>query len=339
MKTHFRILLAALILVVVTGCDVFNAINNTKGATSQGKPYELIVVCNQQQWDGPLGDTLRSILTAPIPYLNQKEPLFDVMRTTERGYTGLVASHRNILRVVNDPSLTQTNIAVQYDVIANPQIILTLQGPNNQSLINYVSENRAHLVQVIEQAERDRAVAFAETYPETPITNAVKKIFGVEMTPPKGYLLAKEDPDFIWARYEYPTASQGFFIYSYPYTGPQSLSPEALLAARNKFAARIPGPADGSYMTTSDAFSPDFRMFRLEGRLWCEQRGFWDVKGDFMGGPFVSYTTVDTKTNRVFTLDCYIFSPKLHKRNFMRGVEHLLYTIHFPDEEPAAPKQ
>ena len=49
-------------------------------------------------------------------------------------------------------------------------------------------------------------------------------------------------------------------------------------------------------MITSDAFAPDYRLFRMEGRLWCELRGFWDVHGDFMGGPFVSYTTVDTAT-------------------------------------------
>ncbi len=91
-------------------------------------------------------------------------------------------------------------------------------------------------------------------------------------------------------------------------------------------------------MTTSDAFAPDYRLFRIEGRLWCELRGFWDVKGDFMGGPFVSYTTVDTENNRVFTLDCYVYAPDLNKprkRNYMRGLEHLLYTVTFPDQKPA----
>ena len=59
-------------------------------------------------------------------------------------------------------------------------------------------------------------------------------------------------------------------------------------------------------------------------------RGFWDVEGDFMGGPFVSYTTVDTATDRVVTLDCYVYSPKLPKRNYMREVEHLLHLVKFP---------
>ncbi len=156
------------------------------------------------------------------------------------------------------------------------------------------------------------------------------------MTVPKGYILAKQDSDFIWCRYEYPAASQGFCIYSYPYAGAGSLTPAALTAARNRFVSRIPGPAEGSHMTTSAAFEPDAHPFRLEGRAWIELRGFWDVEGDFMGGPFVSYTTVDAATNRVFTLDCYVYSPKLPKRNFLRGVEHLLHTVKFPAAAPAA---
>ena len=124
-------------------------------------------------------------------------------------------------------------------------------------------------------------------------------------------------------------------MYSYPYTGKQALTVEALTEARNRFAARIPGPSEGSYMITADVYEPDLRTFRLEGRLWVELRGFWDVKNDFMGGPFVSYTTVDTTTQRVFTIDCYVYSPKNHKRNYMRELEHLLYLISVPDKTPA----
>ncbi|MDE7123513.1 MAG: DUF4837 family protein, partial [Alistipes sp.] len=232
--------------------------------------------------------------------------------------------------------LEQASAAVQYDVTARPQLVVTLQGPSNASLAAYVGEHGDELLQVFESAERDRAVEFNRVFGEAKVAAVIAERFGAEMAVPKGYVLAANEPDFVWARYEYPTASQGFFVYSYPYEGPQSLSPEALLAARNRFAARIPGPADGSYMTTSTAFEPDFRMFRLEGRLWCEMRGFWDVEGDFMGGPYVSYTTVDTETGRVFTLDGYVYAPDLNKprkRNFVRGIEHLLYGIEFPAAE------
>lgn len=332
MKTFSRILLAAVIVALATSCDAFRTLTESRLQTAQGRPYELIVVASQQAWTGEVGDSLRAIFTAPIPYLNQTEPQFDMMRVTERGFTGIIAAHRNILKVLIDPSIAQTSAAVQYNVNSEPQTVVTLQGPDNDALITYLAQHGQNILQIFEQSERDRAITNNQKFHEPVIEEAIQKTFGMEMNVPKGYMLAKQSADFIWARLEYPTASQGFFIYSYPYTGTEALSPEALLAARNKFAAQIPGPSDNSYMTTSEVFAPEYKMFRLNGRLWCEMRGFWDVAGDFMGGPYVSYTTIDTQTNRIITLDGYIFSPKLNKRNFLRGVEHLFYGVRFPQD-------
>lgn len=47
------------------------------------------MVCPQAEWTGEVGDSLRAIFTAPVPYLNQIEPIFDVLRVTERGFTGM----------------------------------------------------------------------------------------------------------------------------------------------------------------------------------------------------------------------------------------------------------
>lgn len=338
MKTLRRIATATLFAALLSGCKAFETLTRSK-KDAQGKPYELIVVCPQSEWIGAVGDSLRTILTAPVPYLNQTEPMFDVVRVTEGAYKGLIADHRNILRVVVDPSVPEAAAGVEYDVSSTPQLVLTLQGPDDRSIVEYLDKNREALVQAFEQAERDRSIRNNSEFFNSAIRSAIRERFGVDMKVPKGYFLAKSEPDFIWARYEYPTASQGFFVYSYPYEGPDALTAESLVAARNRFARQIPGPSDGSYMTTSDAFVPSYRMFRLEGRLWCELRGFWDVAGDFMGGPFVSYTTVDTENNRVFTIDGYVYAPDLNKprkRNYIRGIEHLLYTVSFPASGGAA---
>ena len=334
MKTLFRITIAALIVATAAGCDAFKTLNNSK-KSAQGKPYELIVVCPQAEWTGEVGDSLRAIFTTPVPYLNQIEPIFDVLRVTERGFTGMVADHRNILKILVDPELKETTTAVQYDVTSDPQIVMTLQGPSDGALVKYLSENRENLVYALEKAERDRTIDFGRKFPDKFLAGLVKEQFGVDFSVPQGYKLRAKGDDFLWISYEFPQASQGFFIYSYPYTGRQALTVEALTEARNRFAARIPGPSEGSYMITADVYEPDLRTFRLEGRLWVELRGFWDVKNDFMGGPFVSYTTVDTTTQRVFTIDCYVYSPKNHKRNYMRELEHLLYLISVPDKTPA----
>ena len=88
-----------------SGFEAFHTLMDSKLKTAQGAPYELIVVCNQQLWESELGDTLRSVLLAPIPYLNEREPLFNVMQFPESGFKGTVVDYRNILKVLVDPSL------------------------------------------------------------------------------------------------------------------------------------------------------------------------------------------------------------------------------------------
>ncbi len=321
----------------LSGCKAFRTLSGSHLKTAQGRPYELIVVVNQPLWTDAVGDTLRSLLTAPIPYLPQTEPEFDVLRVTPDGFTSMVVDHRNILKVIVDPAVKEAAAGVAYDVTAKPQIVLTLQAPDEAAMLAYLDTNGDKLVQVLKQAERDRATAYARQFGAAGVERAVRERFGVEMHVPTGYQLAADEPDFVWARYEYPAASQGFMVYAYPADG-KALTPASLMAARSRFAARIPGPSEGSYMITSEAFPPVSRVFRLEGRLWVELRGFWDVANDFMGGPFVSYSTLDTATGYVFTYDAYVYAPKLppHKRNLMRGVEHLLYTISFPQPPTAA---
>ncbi len=313
-------------------CDALHSVSSNQ-VNSQGSPYELIVVCNQPEWEGALGDTLKTILRAEIPYLVQPEPYFSLYRVTHQGYDNLILKHRNIFIINVVPSLDETSIIVQYDVNATPQIIMTLQGPSQEALTEYVSENRELVMRALEAAERDRDIAYGQKFSVAALDKVIKNKFDIDMKIPQGYTLRNEGEDFIWLSYEFPTASQGVLLYSYPADGNASLKWEALLEARNSFAAKIPGPVDGSYMTTFMEVEPDYRLFRSRGRLWAEMRGLWQVEGAYMGGPFVSYSTIDVRTNRVFTVDCYVYSPKLGKRNFLRSVEHLVYNVEIPAEE------
>ena len=329
MRKLMSTLLLAAVTVVMVGCDAFHRLSGD-GRTSQGAPYEVIVVCKNSVWESVAGDTLRYIMQQPVPTNNQYEPLFDVLRVAPENFKNLLERHRNVLKLLVDPSVKNTGIGVQYDVTSKPQIVILAQAPTEQELADLLTENAENLLQVLESAERDRTIDFAKRFGTKELEDIISEKFGVKMHIPKGYLLRNATEDFLWASYEFPTASQGFCIYTYPYEGPKSLSLKSLTAARNKFVAQIPGPSDGSYMTTLGEYEPDYRMMRIEGRLWVEMRGLWDVANDFMGGPFVSFSTVDTATNRVFTLDCYVYSPKLGKRNFMRQLEHLVYMVEFP---------
>ena len=64
-----------------------------------------------------------------------------------------------------------------------------------------------------------------------------------------------------------------------------------------------------------------------------EARGLWRMKGDFMGGPFVSHTRLDQKNQRIITAEIFVYSPDKMKRNLVRQMEASLYTLRFPGDK------
>ena len=71
----------------------------------------------------------------------------------------------------------------------------------------------------------------------------------------------------------------------------------------------------------------------VDGAYVREMRGLWTVEGDFMGGPFVSWTFIDEPRNRLATVFGFVYAPKVDKRNHIRRVESILHTVSFPDQE------
>ena len=341
MKTITKIVTFALLLLVAVSCREFHTLTAEGKKPIQGGAYEVLVICNNAEWESELGTKLRDLLEQPIEMLNQNEPMFNVLRITSNDFRHLLVQHRNILKVVIDSKVEQTQITAEYDVAAAPQIVLTFQAPSQKAALEYLNTNGDALLKVLEIAERNRTLAYAEKHNVKVLNDLLHSEFDIDVKIPKGYELRSQSQNFIWASYEFPASSQGFFCYSYPYQGKGSLSVEHLVAMRNHFASRIPGPSNGSYMITVEQIPdaeglgvipirPLYRTVVVNGKEWIEMRGFWDVENDYMGGPFVSYTTVNDATNQVFTIDCYVYSPKYGKRNFMRPLEHLVHLISFP---------
>lgn len=345
MKRVMMTLLPVLVaMFLLGGCKAIGDLQSADNAS--GSPYELVLVCAQPEWQSELGDTLQSVLKQPVKELMQYEPVYDVMRILPNNFKSLTRTHRNVVVVNVNPEIAEPGIIVQYNVTAKPQIYITLKGPDTQSLAKYVSDNRDNILYVLEKAERDRTIAYATRYFSAPLREKIVEKFGMDLAVPNNYQVRSESDDMLWVSQEFPTASQGFFIYKYPYEGKQSLTREALVKARNKFASRIPGPREGSYMTTTNKivddtgedympYMPEYLQLLIGDRMWVEMYGLWEVENYFMGGPFVSYTTVNKATNEVVTIDCYVYYPTLYnkdpeKRNKLRALQHLVYLADFP---------
>lgn len=327
MKRIFALFSAVAMLFLAVSCHS-STIGTGKQAAG-GSPYELVVSIDQSAWQSPVGDTIRAIFEQPVAYVNQNEPLFNVMRIEPSMFKDFLRVHRNVLFINVNPEKPTANKAVR-DLNSDGQMMLEVSAPTVEAMAQYLSENRAALVDVFELAERDRSIKQNSRYPERVLVDKVQKMFSMHLDVPRGFTIRGQKGDSLLVlSNEYPVASQGIIIYDYPYTGREDFGKAALLARRNEFVQYIPGPSAGSYMTTSRAFEPDVIYRRIDGRQWAEMRGFWDVEGDFMGGPMVSWTTLNPNTNKVVCIDCYVFSPKYNKRNYLRALEHVIYSASF----------
>ena len=83
---------------------------------------------------------------------------------------------------------------------------------------------------------------------------------------------------------------------------------------------------------STDSLLTDVRPINVQNSYTLEARGLWRMKGDFMGGPYVSHTRLDEKNQRIITAEIFVYSPDKMKRNLVRQMEASLYTLKLPNE-------
>ena len=122
-------------------------------------------------------------------------------------------------------------------------------------------------------------------------------------------------------------------IYSYPYTDKNTFTLDYLNAKRDSvMQVNIPGGPEGSFMGREEKCPETFQEINFNGKYAVEIRGLWEMKGDMMGGPYVSITRLDEVNQRVVTAEIFIYAPDDDKRNILKHNEASLYTLKLPGE-------
>ena len=62
------------------------------------------------------------------------------------------------------------------------------------------------------------------------------------------------------------------------------------------------------------------------------------INGSAMGGPFVSHTRLDEINQRVIMIEGFVYGAGSKKRNALRQVEAVLYSMQLPQEINALPE-
>lgn len=324
-KSISSIALAFLCLIVITSCDT----ENSTKPSSKGSPSEIIVVVEDNLWQTSLADTVKGYFASDRPGLPQPEPLYKLVQIDLEEFDNLFETHRNVFTMAIDSSLKDAKYETAYNVWAVPQRVVKITAPTIELLKSSFAEHSREIFNLFENAEIERIQKSFSKSLNIKASEAIGKKFNLDMDIPGDYYIAKNENNFIWLRREANTMSQGLLIYSYPYTDTLAFSQKKIVSVRNQYTSvYVPGPSDSSFMIVADQFvKPVSRMLTIKKELAVETRGLWEVEKDFMGGPFINYTFVDSKNNMVISLDGYVYAPNQDKANLLRQIQAILLSF------------
>lgn len=303
---------------------------------SSGRPYEMLVVMDDSLWERPAGRAVFNALDTDVPGLPQSERSFRIMQINEKQLDRTFWLFRNIIKADISRIYSQVKFKFSRDVKASPQMLMTIQAPNEEAFAQYVNQHGQTIVDFFTRAEMNRQVKELKRDHSTLVEQLVKEKFDCTVHVPVDLENYKRGENFLWATTNRERDDLNLVIYSYPFTDKETFTLDYFVHKRDSFMkANLPGPLDGSYMKTDSSYIIS-RDVAVRGKYAQEVKGLWEMEGAVMGGPFVSHVRVDEKNNRVIVSEAFVYSPGRKKRDIMRRMEAALYTLVLPSEEAGA---
>ena len=291
---------------------------------SSGTHSELLLVMPDELWNSPAGEAFRELYLADQEGLPQPEPYFDVTRVEPGEVNSILQKTKSIFWVeLSDTSFTK----MQKDLWARPQRIVRITAPTEEAITkairnsanNIINAFRMHDMSVIQSRLRKSSYAYThENLKEMGIT---------DMLLHKGFdpTLDKDDLK-IFATKTLKTIQ--YVIVSERPMPEGMVSVDEIIAHRDSIGKNyFEGTFEGSYMATELMIPPTIQNTEISGMFAVETRGLWRMNGDFMGGPFLSYTIFDEKNNRILTIESLLYGPTAKKRNIVLEMEAMMKSI------------
>ncbi len=295
-----------------------------------GKAGEMLVVMDDSIKQSVGGKTLMQVLKQPVVGLPQGEPLFDLSVIPHRAFTERLRPFRNLI-LVKLGSQEEPSVKFYSKQWAKQQAMAHIYAKNSWQMDSLVKAEEIRLAGYFIRAERDRSQEYYRKYINKELTLMIGEKWDASMIVPTNFRRNKPGKDFSWISHETPLISQGIYIYSFDYTGPECIEKEYLLNKRDSvLQINVPGSAPGSYVTTETSLPVTYKHFEHNDHQIVELRGLWKMEGDLMGGPFVSFAHIDEVNSRVVVTEGYVFAPeKPEKRNLVWQLESILYSFSF----------
>lgn len=319
MRHIFTVLFIA---VFLTSCEDNPKENKVVLNDSSGRINNLSVIIPNEMWSGDVGEALRTHFASPVEGLPQEEPLFSMNQMPPEAFSGFVRKNRLYLKVqLGDTS----QVTVANDAYARPQTGVVITGESKEDIISLIEENAEKIINLYKETEiteRQRRIKKSLLNDKS-----LEQKMGVSLNIPSAYRFAKQEDDFFWIRKDIPNGSMEILVYEVPINVIQKDTNIIgnIIKMRDSIGKEhIPGRLDGTYMITEEAYAPYLFKSQIDGKFAWESKGTWDVKGDFMGGPFLNYAVLDKENDRFLILEGFAFAPSAQKRDNMQELEAIL---------------
>ena len=159
---------------------------------------------------------------------------------------------------------------------------------------------------------------------------SIEETLGITIKPPSAYRIAKQEGNFFWLRRDIDNGDANLMIYEMPLDavsdGENAIND--IIKMRDSIGkVHIPGPIEGSYMITEEAYTPFLNTTIIDNKPAFETKSTWEVKDAFMAGPFVNYAVKDEVNNRLIVLEGFVFAPSKSKRDYIFELEAIIRTL------------
>ena len=163
----------------------------------------------------------------------------------------------------------------------------------------------------------------------------VNEKFGFTVNLPQEFTMAREDDGFAWLLKRTKDFDLNVLIHVEPYRDENQFGAEKILNRLDTTMRRnVSGPAEGSYMGTERRAEILTKVVDIESAKYAvESRGLWRLFGDFMGGPFVSYTLLSPDGTQLVDITGFVYCPRFDKRDYLMQVDGICRSIKWPAVE------
>jgi len=321
-----KFLLSVVIIAFMVGCrQVKSSLPSVTGSV-----YEVLVVMEAGQWKSSTGIAVRELFGQNMAGLPQPEPMMDIIPCASQTFTNRFKSSRNIFIVEISEKYSQPKVIYSIDKWAHPQAVVKIVAPNNNSFVNIITQYGDKILNFFIVQERIRLMKYNSNHVNAAAQKDIEKIFDMRIDIPGEFQKSSQRTDFYWITNDNVKIRKDIVIYSFPVKDSTGITLEYLLEKRDSvMKAHLPGEVEGSYMGTEYRYLPPvFKKFSLKGSYCAEIRGLWKmINGAAMGGPFYSQTRWDETSGRAITIEGFVFAPGEKKRNAIRQLEAIIYSV------------